>query len=369
MSILKLMLSMLRILLFCLLVLGTGNLFTQEINFANPSFEGFLNSGRQPRHWFNCSSRNESPPQTQPDIASQVTKKPFDGDTYLGMVTRDNDTWELVGTLLNAPLKQGQCYAFQIALAQSPTYYSSSSTKNIPANFIAPVRFQIWGGGSECEQDELLAESEVISHDEWRVYTFTVQPQKADYWHVVLNVSHPDTNTPPGNGNLLLDAASPFTTLNDCEFPCAYLPLVEREMPGRHDQLILPKGRFFRNKNIDLSNYLSNLLEQFRFHHDEGVLIDQTFQFEDETEVIEGAPYFYELLYALAEMEPELWELLVYDDDPVYQELKVLELQFVLDDLFDLPLRIEAYDNELHKAADWYAKSETQGLYLRVGEE
>lgn len=360
---------MLRITLFCLLVLCTGDFFAQEISFANPSFEGIGGHGRQPRHWFNCGPENESPPDTQPNISFQVTKKPFEGDTYLGMVTRDNGTWELVGTLLNAPLKQGQCYAFQIALAQSPTYYSVNRAKNVPANFIAPVRFQVWGGDSECEQDELLAESEVISHNEWRIYTFTIQPQKKDYWHVVFNVYYPDTDVSPTNGNLILDAASPFTTLSDCELPYAYLPLVERERPGMADQLILPKARFFRSKKTDLNNYLSNVLEQFRFHYDEGVLIDRVFRFENQSEVIEGAACFYELLYALAEMDSENWELLVYDDDPVYQELKVLELQLVLDRLFDLPLRIEAYDSDQHKNVEWYAKSVSQGLYLRVSEE
>jgi hypothetical protein len=78
--------------------------FTQEvIKLQNPSFEDIprAGSGMTPpiTGWFDCGKTNfqsETPPDIHPveTGAWGVSKDAYDGATYLGMVVRDNDSWE-----------------------------------------------------------------------------------------------------------------------------------------------------------------------------------------------------------------------------------------------------------------------------------
>jgi hypothetical protein len=93
----------------------------EPIILDNPSFEDMPRHSKEPRFWTNCGDPAESPPDVQPDYTFQVSKSAFDGNTYLGMVVRDNDTWEEVGQMLSSPMRQGTCYKFSIKLARSLT--------------------------------------------------------------------------------------------------------------------------------------------------------------------------------------------------------------------------------------------------------
>jgi len=106
-----------------------------EIPIVNPSFEGLPAAGTNMNNfhlsgWFDCAPyyfRGQTPPDVQPGPVEffDVNTKALDGHTYLGMVTRQNETWELVSQRLVLPLEKGKCYSFDINLARSQTYYSS----------------------------------------------------------------------------------------------------------------------------------------------------------------------------------------------------------------------------------------------------
>ena len=177
------------------------------IELDNSSFEDIPRHSREPRYWTDCGWPSESPPDVQPDLTFQVTKQPYEGNTYLGMVTRDNDTWESVGQLLNQPLQEGQCYEFSIKLARSLSYYSVSREKNIPANYVAPVKLRIWAGFGMCDKREMLDESPLVVNTDWREFKFKFEPG-GNYTHFILEAFYKTPSLFPTNGNILLDDAS-----------------------------------------------------------------------------------------------------------------------------------------------------------------
>lgn len=182
----------------------------KTIKLKNPSFEDTPSAGKTPKGWVNCGVEGESAPDIQPQAMPGVKKSASDGKTYLGMVTRDNDTWEAVGQKLSKPLKAGYCYAFSIELSRSDFYLSRSRITGNVANYNIPVRFLIWAGNSPCEKIELLASTALIANTPWRAYEFALEP-KGDYKFINFEAYFDAHYILPYGGNLLLDNASAIT--------------------------------------------------------------------------------------------------------------------------------------------------------------
>ncbi len=191
-------------------------------SFSNPSFEDIARASLPPRGWIDCGFPNESAPDVQPSGAWEVYRPAYHGYTYLGMVTRENDTWESVGQRLSSPLLKDRCYSFGIYLCMSSEYWSAvvpDSIKNRDAaatlpekNFNKPIKLRIWGGNSYCDKNQLLAESKTVTNNQWEKYTFKLEPNR-DWTHVVLEAFYKTPTLFPYNGNLLLDHASDFTVV------------------------------------------------------------------------------------------------------------------------------------------------------------
>ena len=110
--------------IFLFSAMGTNAQF-DTISLRNPSFEdtprqgGYYNTKRQAQNnnikgWFDCGIYNfeeETAPDIHPSNFWSNTKQPSHGRTYLGMVTRDNDSWESVSQELRSPMKAGvECF-------------------------------------------------------------------------------------------------------------------------------------------------------------------------------------------------------------------------------------------------------------------
>lgn len=142
-----------------------------------------------------------------------VTKVPYQGNTYLGMVVRENDTYERVAQRLLKPLKKDVCYTFSIYLCRSETYLSSN--RNEPGNlkeFTQPIILRVWGGDAFCHQKQLLGESPLISNTDWLKYEFEFEV-KSDMWYFELEAFYKTPVLFPYNGNILLDNASHITVI------------------------------------------------------------------------------------------------------------------------------------------------------------
>ena len=192
----------------------------------NPSFEDIPRRGGQEYNskiseWFDCGLihfKGESPPDIHPtkNPAWNVQNKPAYGKTYLGMVVRDNDSWEALAQKLEKPLVKDNRYAMSVYLAQSSSYLSHSQMTKQKANYNNPTTLRIWGANKYCGRTELLLVSDPIDHIEWKEYTFEFQP-KESYSYIVIEAYYNMPVSVPYNGHILLDAFSPIYRISKSE--------------------------------------------------------------------------------------------------------------------------------------------------------
>lgn len=179
-----------------------------KVLLKNPSFEDEPRASHVPQGWFCYGPAEESPPDVQPGSFG-CTSKPLRGNTYLGMVTRDNSTTECVGQNLEIPLLADSVYDFSVCLATSRRYESLSRLTGREVNLSGPVRLRIWGINLEQAKKALLAESPVVSNHEWIRYRFELRPPGLNMDVILLEAWYGMAQQPT-NGNLLLDNCSAF---------------------------------------------------------------------------------------------------------------------------------------------------------------
>ncbi len=145
----------------------------------NPSFEGVPGPNIPPPGWVVCTTAT-STPDVQPG-AFGVYLPPSNGNTYLGMTTRDDGTYEDVQTELINPLSKDSCYHFQIDLAfqQDVSLYTMS-----------PVVLNVYGANVMCNKSNLLWQSPAVGNTDWVTYDFYVQGQSYDITNLVLEVHY-----------------------------------------------------------------------------------------------------------------------------------------------------------------------------------
>ncbi len=212
----------------------TAALFAQtatKIKLINPSFEDIPQVAKAPKGWHDCGSENfvnESPIDIHSSTANSfsVNKKPFKGETYIGMVTRDNSTWESVSQRLSSPLVKGSCYTFSIYLCRAELYESSTKTSGTnKVNFNTPIKLRIWAGNDYCGKRELLSESGEVKNSDWQEYKFEFYP-KDNYTYITLEAYYKVPVLIFYNGNILLDNASDIVP-----FQCKKTPKPDKKKP------------------------------------------------------------------------------------------------------------------------------------------
>jgi len=200
--------------LFLLLALITGvkSIFGQTIKFTNPSFEGNSWEVISDNQWTDCGFEAESPPDIQPG-AFMVTMQARDGNNYLGMVVRDNNTWEMVSQKLSGGLlEKNNCYDFSVDLCRSLIYESTSRLNYMPVSYNEPVLLRVWGGNNACEKNELLFQSPLITNTDWKTFNVRLHPQKNSYSYIVFEAYYKANK--PYNGNILIDKLTNISKVN-----------------------------------------------------------------------------------------------------------------------------------------------------------
>ncbi len=170
-----------------------------QIKLDNPSFEDEPSDATVPHGWWACED------MTTPDIFPGfwgVHEEASDGDTYVGLITRPNNSWESIGQRFSEPLKKDNCYAFNMDLAHADTY----------AGYNNPLRLRVWISDKRCEKGQLIYESPLIDHTEWKTYPIKFKPsEEAKY--IILEAYH-HINPVSYKGNILIDNVS---ILNRCD--------------------------------------------------------------------------------------------------------------------------------------------------------
>ena len=203
-------------------IVFSQNITGEIVAIENPSFENMAMASFTPSGWMDCGFPGESPVDIQPSGAWEVYQSAEDGRTYMGMVTRENGTWEAVGQKLSTPLKENNCYTFSVFLCRSNEYWSavipdSLADRTTPVvlpekNFIQPVVLQLWAGIEPCQGLQLLGESPIIDHTDWRKYEYSCLLDINAEYLIVMAYYAQGTNM-PYNGNLLVDHMSDFTPI------------------------------------------------------------------------------------------------------------------------------------------------------------
>ncbi|HMQ48933.1 MAG TPA: OmpA family protein [Saprospiraceae bacterium] len=203
----------------------------EAIYLNNPSFEGTPQASAQPPGWIDCGFPEESAPDTHPGGQFAVTKPPSNGNTYLGMVVRDNETWESVSQRLSKPMVAGKCYEFSLDLARSEYYVSGSPKfKDENVNFKSAVKIRIYGGFSYCDKSFLLDETPLVITHRWLRYNFKFEPI-ANYTYIIIEAFYETPTLFPYNGNVLVDNASPIQPI-----PCKEVVSSEPKEPEKEKE-------------------------------------------------------------------------------------------------------------------------------------
>ncbi len=209
------------------------NATSQEgvIYLENPSFEGTPAvgeaGGKLPDGWFDCGFPHETPPDVHLVKGNPfgVETLPYHGDSYLGLVVRENDTYERIGQKLSSPLKAGVEYSFSIYMARSLFYTSPTPTSNGKMfNYVSPCKLRIWGGNERCQRQELIAESNLIINSRWIDFQLTLKPS-SQYNYIVLEAFYKTPSLFPYNGNILIDHASNIIPVDSFEIDTSKVTL------------------------------------------------------------------------------------------------------------------------------------------------
>jgi len=166
------------------------SLSAQSIELFNPSFEQDPQDATTPQGWSPC--KEGTTPGILPGFWG-VYNLPSDGETYLGLITRSNNTWESIGQRLPASLQRGTCYDWSLDLAHSETY----------ACYNGPIRLRVWISKLKCQKDQLIYESPLIEHLDWRTYQVKFIPND-DCRYILLEAFHSEAPF-QYQGNILLD--------------------------------------------------------------------------------------------------------------------------------------------------------------------
>ncbi len=198
-----------RSLLLILLLAACSEPQPQQIHLSNSSFEGTPAAGSTPDGWTNCGDRGESPTDIQPGFFG-VSLPAAEGRTYLSMVVRETDKLEGLSQALPTPMKPRVEHSLWLSLAQSDSFSSPALNlegKLKTANFSQPIVLRLYGGMKSCERRELLAQTPVIGHREWKPYLLKWQPSAA-HTHLMLETFYDTTRVQSYNGHILVDHLS-----------------------------------------------------------------------------------------------------------------------------------------------------------------
>lgn len=133
---------------------------------TNPGFEGPDGIEVIPSDWFaGCGTMNT--PDTQPGWWN-VENKPYEGNSYINLLFKEDGTTESVYQKLATPLQAGACYIIEIQLAQA---CQDSLSNLFPYDLNHPGDLVLRGSSSYgCGTGQILASFKQVSNCKWNTY-------------------------------------------------------------------------------------------------------------------------------------------------------------------------------------------------------
>lgn len=169
-----------------------------QASLNNPSFEDEPGDATVPMGWFACQKG------TTPDILPGywgVYNDASEGETFVGMITRENSTFESIGQRFSKTLEKNRCYSLALDLAHSDIY----------SGYSEPIGLRIWISDEKCKTTQLIHQFSPINNQDWQRFKIEFKPQlDANY---VLFEAFIKEGSFSHKGNILIDNISAI-------FPC-----------------------------------------------------------------------------------------------------------------------------------------------------
>ena len=181
-----------------LLLLLSQLSFGQPI-VANPSLEDQPADATMPSGWFSAS-RN-----TTPDILPGfwgVYLDAEDGDSYVGLITRPDGSFESIAQRLSNPIESNSCYIMSLYLAHSDNY----------TGYNQPLKLRVYIANEKNKREQLVYESPLIESEDWEYYQFHIKPE-AEAKYLILE-AYNASGKRSSKGNILIDGLSQLTICN-----------------------------------------------------------------------------------------------------------------------------------------------------------
>jgi len=174
-------------------------LTAQSQLLQNPSFEDEPADATMPMGWFACQEG------TTPDILPGywgVFLEASEGDTYVGLITRGNGTYESIGQRLPKKLQKNGCYEVSFDVAHSQNY----------SGYSKPVKVRVWLGDKKCRKDQMIFESDFIENEEWESIDIKFDA-KSNSRYIFFEAYYKESNF-DHKGNVLIDNLSAIRYCN-----------------------------------------------------------------------------------------------------------------------------------------------------------
>ena len=177
----------------------------------NGSFERHNGrAGWMPEAWINAGPVTESPPDVHTNDSEifGVLHQAAEGSAYLGMVARDNFTFESIAQRIPGGLRADRSYELRLWVSRSEELRSQSRLTRAPITYDAPIPFDVYvSNKANGEKFELVARSQPITHTDWQQYTIRFTPTR-DWKYLRIGAGMNNMAARPGCGNVLIDDLS-----------------------------------------------------------------------------------------------------------------------------------------------------------------
>jgi len=180
---------------FILIVMLLSSSITAQIQLNNPSFEDTPSDATTPMGWFECEE------YTTPDIMPGywgVYNEASEGETFVGMITRENGTFESIGQRLSHTMKADICHTISLDLAHSDSY----------SGYNKSIKLRVWIASEKCGEHQMVFESPLIEDIDWKTFEIEFTPEK-DARYIMIEAFFKEGRF-KRKGNILIDNISPI---------------------------------------------------------------------------------------------------------------------------------------------------------------
>ncbi|MEQ1745635.1 MAG: hypothetical protein ABMA02_09425 [Saprospiraceae bacterium] len=183
------------------------------IYLQNPSFEGDApECGKMPAYWLNgTDERLKDGPYIAPGCDFGAID-PAQGERYLCLKTHTGGITEQVAQRLGqgSRLNRDSLYKMSLLLAYAPDMIERKPNGKKGRPFDEPASLRIWGTNYTSDHKELLANTPLIDHNEWKTYDLMLRPQENTYDELLFEAISATRTGGSTNGNVLIDHISPI---------------------------------------------------------------------------------------------------------------------------------------------------------------